>query len=343
MRSRRRPSELTAALFRRLAPVGVLSLALLSCRAAPPAPAGLAGTWVMTLDQRPFMVLTLEGTGDAIRSGTLQGTLHWATTDGVTFTGVEPGPRNRPLSAITMRDGHLNFTIEDPTDKSNTDSYVMTLAGTDRATLAIDGAPFEPWPLARSSSTPPPAVASDWRPELTYTLLVEPGQSSAEMAAIYEADQKPRQDPHLSPAQLAAITRDDVGRRARTARLLADGALHTGIDFEKAAFIFQHGETPDDFLLAHSLATIALAKGNRGATWIAAATLDRYLHSIERPQIYGTQFRNQAAAPITQEPFNRTLISDELRRQLGVPALAAQQQQLEGYQAAQQDQLKRDK
>jgi hypothetical protein len=32
---------------------------------------------------------------------------------------------------------------------------------------------------------------------------------------------------------------------------------------------------------------------------------------------------------MTQEPFNRSLISDAVRRQLGVPSLAAQQTQLE--------------
>src|SRR4030095_15659952 len=99
-----------------------------------------------------------------------------------------------------------------------------------------------------------------------------------------------------------------------------------------------HGETPDDYLLAHTLAMIAVAKGDSGALWIGTATLDRYLQSIKRPQIYGTQFKTVADGKMTQEPYNRTLISDLLRDELGVPDLAAQQEQLKAWQAEAQQQ-----
>jgi hypothetical protein len=95
------------------------------------------------------------------------------------------------------------------------------------------------------------------------------------------------------------------------------------------ALIFQHGSTPDDFLLAHTLAMIAVAKGDNSAQWIGAATLDRYLHSIGKPQIYGTQFSSDSKSNSSQESFNRDLIADSLRRQLGVPPLAAQQERFE--------------
>ncbi len=81
---------------------------------------------------------------------------------------------------------------------------------------------------------------------------------------------------------------------------------------------------------------IAVARGNAGAPWIATATLDRYLKAIKQPQIYGTQFNKSKDTPWTQEPYDRTLISDELRRQLGVPSEAAQQKQLEAYKSADQ-------
>jgi hypothetical protein len=81
---------------------------------------------------------------------------------------------------------------------------------------------------------------------------------------------------------------------------------------------------------------IAVARGDPGALWIATATLDRYLNSIQRAQIYGTQFYGNKNKPWTQEPYDRELISDELRRQLGVPSQAAQQKQLEEYKKANQ-------
>ena len=107
----------------------------------------------------------------------------------------------------------------------------------------------------------------------------------------------------------------DAQRRKQVMDLVSRGAAHTGQDFEEAAFIFQHDERPDDFLLAHPLATVAIAKGSAKSRWIAAATLDRYLQKIQQPQIYGTQYfigPNQGDK-FTQEPYNRQLVPDSLR------------------------------
>ncbi len=115
---------------------------------------------------------------------------------------------------------------------------------------------------------------------------------------------------------------------SQTRKLLADGQLHTAEDFTRAAFIFQHGTTPDDFLLAHTLAMVAAAKGDEDALWIGTATLDRYLQSTARPQIFGTQIKEKADHTATLEPYNRNLVDDVLRRELGVQPLAVQQEQL---------------
>jgi len=76
---------------------------------------------------------------------------------------------------------------------------------------------------------------------------------------------------------------------------------------------------------------VAIRKGYSAATWIAAATLDRYLQSIKQPQIYGTQFLNPDDKPTTQEPYNRTLVPDTLRHLLQVPDLTGQQIQSQKY------------
>lgn len=121
--------------------------------------------------------------------------------------------------------------------------------------------------------------------------------------------------------------RRDEERRARTLALLNSGKLRSGDDFWRAAFVFQHGSEPNSYLLAHTLAVIATARGRRDATWIAAATLDRYLQNIGQKQIYGTQFTTRPGQPTTQEPYDRTLVSDALRAALGVPPLEAQETQ----------------
>jgi len=158
------------------------------------------------------------------------------------------------------------------------------------------------------------------------------GVSNPEMKQIFEADQRDRQ-PGVGKIDWAVVDKADAARREATRKLLVSGKLHTGEDFERAAFVFQHGDTSDDYLLAHTLAMVAVAKGRRGALWIEAATLDRYLNFIHQPQIYGTQFFFKPNEPTTQQPYDRTLIPDSLRLDLGVPSQPAQEEQRKRYDA----------
>jgi hypothetical protein len=100
-------------------------------------------------------------------------------------------------------------------------------------------------------------------------------QDNPEMKRIFEEDQKPRQGA-MTSLDWATVAKADAARREAVRKLLADGALQSGEDFNRAAY-----------LLAHTLAMVAVKKGNEDAIWIAAATLDRYLQSIEQSQIYG--------------------------------------------------------
>lgn len=156
--------------------------------------------------------------------------------------------------------------------------------------------------------------------------------SNAEMKAIFDADQADRKaGPDIDWEKVAAA---DAARRARTRALLDAGALRSGDDNWHAAFVFQHGGTPEDYLMAHTLAVIAAARGRRGATWIAAATLDRYLQSIGQKQIYGTQYMTPQGGATTQEPYDRTLVSDALREEMGVPTQAEQEERRARMEAA---------
>jgi hypothetical protein len=106
-----------------------------------------------------------------------------------------------------------------------------------------------------------------------------------------------------------------------TQKLLDAGALKTGLDFYRAAFIFQHGTRPENYLKAHHLAVIAISKGY-DARWISAATLDRYLQATDKKQIYGTQFRSNGQGERVREPVELGIVSDAERKELKVPALA---------------------
>lgn len=149
--------------------------------------------------------------------------------------------------------------------------------------------------------------------------------SDPEMKQIYDADQADRAG-GLTKIDWNVVDPRDIERRQKTRALLAAGRLHTGDDFLEAAFVFQHGRD-DDFLLAHTLAVVATKKGAPGGSWIAAATLDRYLQSIGHKQIYGTQTGVRDNV-VSKEPYDRDLISDALRGELGVKDLATQDKEL---------------
>jgi hypothetical protein len=70
----------------------------------------------------------------------------------------------------------------------------------------------------------------------------------------------------------------------------------------------------------------AIAKGEASANLIAAETLDRYLQSIHKPQIFGTQM-DVAHESFPQEPYDRGLIPNSLRRILSVPPQTTQEGQ----------------
>ena len=156
--------------------------------------------------------------------------------------------------------------------------------------------------------------------------------------------------PAGKPGGIAPITGKEFNARGKARRqqiraMLAKGEVQTGEDFSDAALIFQHGEDADDYLFGHILALEAVIKGDDGAKWLVAATLDRYLQSINQPQVFGTQYPLDPNAPKqpttepvnpyagrfkgrTQSPFNDQIMPDALRHDFCVPDLAQQKRNL---------------
>jgi hypothetical protein len=161
---------------------------------------------------------------------------------------------------------------------------------------------------------------------------------------LFIDDQAERTGRGAMPKYGPDVNSRDALRRVEAKSLLAAGALTTAQDFHDAAFIFQHGHDPDDYLLAHILAIDAIVKGDTSSKWLAAATLDRYLQAIGQKQVFGTQYlsksysyslqhKNDPSAlkspetheeVETQDPYDRDLVPDSLRGEFCVPAQAAQ-------------------
>lgn len=147
-----------------------------------------------------------------------------------------------------------------------------------------------------------------------------PLRPTDELASMFAADQADRVETG-KPVDWVAVSSRDEQREARVKQLLGEGKLVTGADYYHAAMILQHAPTPDDSLLAHDLCVIAISKGEPRAKWLAAASLDRYLMRIGRPQRYATQFgASRPGRPPRLYPVDPS-VPDSLRRELDVPTL----------------------
>jgi hypothetical protein len=145
-----------------------------------------------------------------------------------------------------------------------------------------------------------------------------------ELSQMYKLDQSEREGANVD---WTALYRHGMERRAHLKHLLESGGVQSAADCFHAAMIYQHGQTPDDYLLAHLLAVTAISKGSKEARWLSAATMDRYLRSIWQPQVYGTQStRSSDKEPWTHDSMNENLVSDSMRAALCVVSLSKQRE-----------------
>jgi len=289
------------------------------------------GEWFVKLGIHTLFVLTLkpgEGNGHAV-SGSMARPKHLQTQNMTSFSEVEGPTVVGPIVASEWKGNSLSITLQNPADATDKDTWIFRVKDATHAELQLVGPPFQPLSFVRAEGAV--AVSTDWEPGRTYS-NEDGAASNPEMKKIFDEDQSVRA---AGPFKIdwSVVGKADAARREATRKLLEDGTLHSGEDFTWASFVFQHGDTANDYLLAHTLAMVAVRKGYSNAIWIAAATLDRYLQMMKQPQIYGTQFNTPKDAQTTQEPYDRALISDALRRQLDVPPLAGLAEQSKQYDA----------
>lgn len=151
-----------------------------------------------------------------------------------------------------------------------------------------------------------------------------PVANNPELERVYQEDQAERTKGIKKPGPDAAER--DRERLKRVVALLDAGAARTADDFFHAAQVYNHGDTAEDYLRGHELAMLAAAKGNTQALFLCAASLDRFLRSIGRPQVFGTQYNRQGNMA-TMEPYDRSM-NDALRTAFGVPSLKEQEARL---------------
>ena len=153
-------------------------------------------------------------------------------------------------------------------------------------------------------------------------LTAEPAPENPELAKMYREDQSDRMPPAGSSIDLNQVGHRDAARLARVKQMYTADELKTGADYYHAAMILQHGQVPEDYLLAHEFCVVALALGEKRAAWLAAATEDRFLMNVSRPQRFGTQFRSDGPNQPMKLYTTDGAVTDSLRTRLSVPSLS---------------------
>ena len=282
---------------------------------------GPTGTWDLRAgDQTLFRIEIKEEPGGPVATWDRPERFQ---TNGEIISHIEGRTIRRQTRNIRVVNSDFEISFDDP--GSGPTILRLHAVDTDHAELSFQGAPFEPFPLVKAQAGAPPL--GPWDSGRSYVPTVS-HSTNAEMTAIFDADQADRQSPDIDWSAMGPV---DDKRRSRTKQLLDAGSLQSGDDYYHAAFVFQHGNEADDYLLAHLLATIAIARGRPDAVWIASATLDRYLQAVGKPQILGTQYTIPEKGAVTQEPYDRALISDAMRKALRVPSLEEQETRLRAY------------
>jgi hypothetical protein len=166
------------------------------------------------------------------------------------------------------------------------------------------------------------------RSDASSNSLSPAASSNRELDALYAADQADR-DGILSDAgsPLSSLTQRDDERMKRLREILDAGGARVSQDYEHAAMLFQHGHDVEDYRKAHELAlkAVQLDPSNKHAKWLAAASKDRELMTLGKPQLYGTQFRSVEGGPWVLYPVDPSVTDDE-RAKWNVPPLAEAEQ-----------------
>jgi hypothetical protein len=150
-----------------------------------------------------------------------------------------------------------------------------------------------------------------------------PSQSlkdNEELKRLHDEDQSDRTP---TDVDWAIVSPRDKARLSRVKELYLQNRLQTASDYYHAAMILQHGDAPEDFLLAHEFCVLAIIKGknDKETRLLAAGSEDRFLMNIGRPQRFGTQFHSKDNGPFLLYTVDSG-VTDETRRDMGVHSLA---------------------
>lgn len=154
----------------------------------------------------------------------------------------------------------------------------------------------------------------------SYQLYAAPTLNK-ELEALYLADQSERKNSTFT-------LNNDENRLDKAIKIINSTELNHFRDYFHIAILYQHGRLPEHFKQAqrYTLQSLKLNPDFKLAKWLASAAEDRYLLSIGKEQVWGTQFRGFGC--VDSAPFNKNAKTDQQRIERGIPTLAEIKQYL---------------
>ncbi len=167
-------------------------------------------------------------------------------------------------------------------------------------------------------------VSCDSKNRKTSNVAQEKVDDNPELIEMFKNDQADRTN-HID---WNIRQRNDSIREARVYELLDSNKVHTSLDFENAALIFHHGEDSVAYGMAVKLMNKSIELDSTKNKWFLAVLTDRYLLSINKPQIYGTHYKRLENNIVVREEMDSTKITDAERIEYGVETLAEQREKI---------------
>ena len=91
---------------------------------------------------------------------------------------------------------------------------------------------------------------------------------NAELLSLYNEDRREHAGPpKVNTPEYKALRARDSARRGRVMELAAEGGLQTAEDYYHAAWVMNHGDTPEDAKNGHTFALRSSELGHRPARW----------------------------------------------------------------------------
>ncbi|EKD26133.1 MAG: beta-lactamase [uncultured bacterium] len=146
-----------------------------------------------------------------------------------------------------------------------------------------------------------------------------------ELIEMFKNDQADRTTPNID---WKIVQKNDSIREARVYQLLDSNKVRTSADYNNAALIFHHGEDSVAYGMAVKLMKKSIELDSTRNKWYLAVMTDRYLLSINKPQIYGTHYKRLDNKIVVREEMDSTIITDAERIECKVETLAEQREKI---------------